>query len=143
MARLDDNYKNTERILYDYKVMKGYIELRKKDLAELKYQGVSAISLSLAKPSNTKTSDPVSEEFLSVEKIKARWEQEIKRREEIIYKVDYAISLLKEHEKKIVKLRYIEGKTHEQISAFVDYSPRQVMRIRKKCIQKISMVLFD
>lgn len=63
MARLDDNYKNTERILYDYKVTKGYIELRKKDLAELEYQGVSAISLSLAKPSNTQTTDPVSEEF--------------------------------------------------------------------------------
>lgn len=105
MTKVDNNYKRTEKALYDYKFLKGYIELRKKDLAELDYQGVSATRLSLAKSNNRIISDPVADEFASFERIKESWGREIKIKENIMSNIDYAISILDDCERKIVEMK--------------------------------------
>lgn len=142
MTRVDDNYKRTEKALYAYKFLKGYIELRKKDLAELEYQGVSATRLSLAKTSNSNPSDPVGDEFEMMEKVKSNWQEEIKLKEDIIYNIDYAISLLGECEKKIVEMKYKKGMRYNDIAMHLRYSRRQIIRINKRSIQSISAILY-
>ncbi|MFZ7119499.1 MAG: hypothetical protein ACOWWH_00930 [Eubacteriaceae bacterium] len=142
MTNTNNNYKKTERALYDYKFLKGYIELRKQDLAELQYQGVSASRLSLAKSANRQISDPVGDEFELMEKVKTRWAEEIKIKENIIYKIDYAVSLLGEFEKRIVEMKYKKGMRYDDIAMHLGYSRRQIIRINKKSIGNISVVLY-
>ncbi|MPW26418.1 hypothetical protein GC105_11520 [Alkalibaculum sp. M08DMB] len=142
MTKVDSNYKKTEKALYDYKFLKGYIELRKKDLAELDYQGVSATRLSLAKSDNRKISDPVGDEFESLERIKETWGKEIKIKENVISSIDYAISLLDDGERKIVEMKYKKCIRYKDIASFLGYSERQIIRINKRIIEKVGIVLF-
>ena len=136
------NYKMSEKALYDYKFLLRYIELRKKDIEELDYQGVSAAVLSLAKSDNRTISDPVSNEFFDVEKIKNTWTKEIKKNEIKINKIDRALDLLNEVERKIIEMRYFECIRVYIIADELGYCDKQVSRIKKNAINKISIVLF-
>ena len=51
--------------------------------------------------------------------------------------LDKAISLLDEREKKIIKLRYYEGKTQTEISREVGISQAQVSRLEKNALMQI------
>jgi len=143
MVEIDYKFKQTEKALYDYNFLKGYIELRNKDLLELtEYQGVSASALSLTKASNSKVSDPTAGEVIDMEKVRETWAKSIKVKESFIFKIDYAMTLLNEIEKQIIEMKYLKGIRSYIIADDLGYSPRQINRIKKNTIDKISIILW-
>lgn len=136
------NYQRTEKELYDYEFLKKYITLRKRDLEELVYEGVRGTSLSPDKISTNTISDTVSKEFFKIEKISESWRKEIKKNESKVNKINVALDLLNDIERKIIELKYFKCLRVYAIAEELDYSEKQIGRIKKNAINKISIVLW-
>lgn len=139
---VNKNYQRTEKELYDYEFLKKYISLRRKDLEELVYEGVSGTALSEDSISTNRISDPVAKEFFKIEKISEAWRKEIKKNESKVNKINVAVGLLNDIEKSIIEKKYFKCLRIYEIAKDLDYSEKQISRIKKNAINKISIVLW-
>ncbi|MBF7097592.1 sigma-70 RNA polymerase sigma factor region 4 domain-containing protein [Alkalibacter mobilis] len=137
-----DKYRQTERVLYDYKFIKGYVELRKQDLQELEYEGVKALQYSETMSGSGEISDPVAREFEIIEKQRFLLKKAIAEKELIIKKIDYALHILSDLERNIVEMKYFKGIRNYDIADCLGYSKKQIERINKSTIYNISSMIW-
>lgn len=137
-------YRATEKLLYNYKMLKVSIENMKAEIEELKKEsGITGIDYKKEKTSETyKITQPTEEQSLR----NITQEYLLRKRIEItqskIDKIDRAINKLNEREKEIIKMFYIDGKQWYEIAFAVKYSERHCKRIRQQAIKKIAVGIY-
>lgn len=137
-----NNYKKTERLLENYRALKGYVEMKGKELEEIEYQGISAMELGEKTSKTYKINDPVFEEVASMDQCKEKIKQEIEKKDRVVRKIDFALSKLDDTQRKIIELKYIKGKQWWEIGAEVCYSERWCKHLRTKAINKMAIIIY-
>lgn len=111
-------FKNVERILYEYPKLKKSILEREKQIKELKEFGIPEKSKSITGLSNNsviKNKDDIIEDSID------NLNKHIFKTKVIIKHIDSVISALKDDPYfDIIKLKYFDGYTHEQIAEYFD-----------------------
>ncbi|MCT4507925.1 MAG: hypothetical protein N4A48_04065 [Tepidibacter sp.] len=145
MKKNKDTYKKTEWMLYNYKMLKVSVENLKSEIQELNMDttGTGAIRYDKEKTSPTYSIVCTTEEeaIANIEKIN-RLEKQIMKTQNKIDKIDRALDALNEDEKRIIKLRYIEGLQWWQVAGMAKYSERWCKEKRKISIEKLSLGIF-
>lgn len=137
-----DNYKKAERLLESYKALKGYIEIKKKDLEEAEYQGISAVCLNEKTGKTYKINDPVFNEVVNMVKYKEEIEKEINKNQSLINKVDRALKKIPNEERKILELRYFEGMQWWEVISIIPQSERWCKELRNRGLRKVSVYIY-
>lgn len=137
-----EKFRQTEKLLYNYKFIKGYVELRKRDLQDLEYNGVKAIQYSDPAVKSNIISDPVAREYESIEKQRLFLQRVIMEKERIIERIECALGLLNDVENRIIEMKYFKGVRNNDIADNLGYSRKQIERIKKSAVQHIGVVLW-
>lgn len=140
----DKYYKNIERLLYNYNMLKINIEIADKQLEELKNEdGMNAITYDEEKTSPTfkitsQTEDTAMRNIAAEDLI-------IKRKEKLKNKLEIIKMLLdglNEAERKVIEMYYFENLQWWKVAYEVKYSERHCKRIRTEAIKKLSVGLY-
>ncbi|MBU5292807.1 DUF1492 domain-containing protein [Anaerosalibacter bizertensis] len=140
----DKYYKNIERLLYNYNMLKINIEIADKQLEELKNEdGMNAITYDKEKTSPTfkitsQTEDTAMRNIAAEDLI-------IKRKEKLKNKLEIIKMLLdglNEAERKVIEMYYFENLQWWKVAYEVKYSERHCKRIRTEAIKKLSVGLY-
>lgn len=132
-------YKQTEYLLYKYKMFKISIENMNKEIEFIRREdgsrgiGYDGISSS---PTNQFSSATEDTALSNIEKIDYL-EHSIRRIGNKIERIDRTLEGLTEEEKKIISGRYIEGHQWYIVAYEVGYSERHCKRLRNEAIEKI------
>lgn len=137
-------YKETEYLLYNYKMFKISIENMNKEIEFIKKEdGAKGISYDGIRTSPThKFSSATEDTALSnIEKIDYL-EHSIRKIENKIERIDRAIEGLTDSEKSVVLDKYLKGQQWYIVAYNVCYSERQCRNLRRSAIEKIAIGLF-
>lgn len=139
----DKYYRNIERLLYNYNMLKINIEITDKQLKELKeedrltginYEGVQ---ISETYKFHSQTED-AAEKNITAEELILKRKEKLENKLEVL---DKLIEGLNSIEKTIIKMYYIQGKQWWQIAYEVRYSERHCRRMRSEAIGKLAVGL--
>ncbi|KNF06988.1 DNA-directed RNA polymerase specialized sigma subunit, sigma24 [Gottschalkia purinilytica] len=140
----DSYYKSTEKLLYNYNMLKVSIENMNAEIRELESEsGVTSIDYESEKiaPTN-KIGNPTEEvaikNITSIDLLKKR----IEKTQDKIDKMDRAIEKLSESEKQIITMRYIDGKQWFEIAYEANYNERWCKELRKRAIKKLTIGVY-
>lgn len=139
MTKEHNYYKETEYLLYNYKMFLISIENMKRDIELLKEEcGVSGVNTEGINTSKTYKISSISENtaLANIEKIEYL-ESRIASTMEKIEKVDRTLEGLTEEERKVLVNRYIEGRQWWKVAYNVGYSERHCKRIRNEAMEKM------
>lgn len=147
--KVDKQFKKAERKLYDYTGLKADVECLEYELEILKeeYEGCKAITYSSETTIGitNNITDTVYEELIRREKFILDKTKKINKKKIQIKRVEAAIGLLDETEKKIVEARYFSNDRRKNnwnhISKMTGYCDRQCVNIRDGLIEKIKNIL--
>lgn len=139
-----DKYKETEYLLYNYKMILISIENLKEDIELLKEEcGVGSIDTEKENLSKTyKFSSVVENTALSTMEQIEYLEMSIRKMEGQIEGVDKALRGLSEEERIILVEKYIEGRQWWQVASKVRYSERWCKSLRTDAIKKMALGIF-
>lgn len=140
----DKYYKNIERLLYNYNMLKINIEIADKQLDELKESdGMTSITYDEEKSSPTHKFHSQTEDTairnITVEDLIIKRKEKLRNKLEIL---NLLISGLNNIEKKVIEMYYIEGRQWWQVAYEVKYSERWCKHIRTEAIKKLSIGLY-
>ena len=142
----DKYYRNVERLLYNYNMLKANVETLDRELILLRelypVDGVKGIAYDGVPSQTNKINNPTESEAIPRLEI---WERLKKRREEtqkVLDILDRFINELNEVERKIIRMYYIEGKRWWEIAYEVQYNERHCRRIRTEAIGKLAVGLY-
>ena len=141
----DYKFKETEKLLNNYNIIKAKIENIKIELNNIDIEDLRAIDYSEDKISNTNAfNSSVENTIIKAEKEKERLEKELIHCCNTINKIDNALTTLKDIELKIIKMRYIDKNNNSwyNISKSVNLDKANCMSWRSKAINKISKIVF-
>lgn len=139
----DKYYRNIERLLYNYNMLKINIEIADKQLEELKEEdGMSGIAYDGVQTSetykfNSQTENAAEKNITAGEIINKRKE----KLKEKLDTLDLLISGLNDLERQVIEMFYIQGKQWWQIGYAVKYSERWCKHIRTEAIKKLAIGL--
>lgn len=141
----NDVYKKTEWMLYNYKMLKVSVQNLKSEIEELKSDTVGTGAIRYDKEKSSPTYNIVctteEEAIDNIERI-SKLEKQIMKTQNKIDKIDRALDALNDDERKIIKLRYIEGLQWWQVAGMAKYSERWCREKRKGAIGKLALGLF-
>lgn len=144
MTKEHDYYKETEYLLYNYKMfkiniknMESEIEYLKKDdgMTGINYDGISTSSTNMINSITENTALSISEKIHFLER-------RICKENMTLEKIDRAIKGLTETERIIIEQRYIEGKQWWQVAYKANYGERHCKRLRSEAIGKMVIGIF-
>lgn len=139
----DKYYKNIERLLYNYNMLKINIEIADKQLEELKEEdGMTGLSYDGIQTSATNKISSMTE--ATAERNITAEELLIKRKNRLIEKLNMLDKLLEglnEAEHEVIDMYYIKGMQWWQIAYKIRYSERHCRRIRTEAIKKLAIGL--
>jgi len=137
-------YKETEYLLYNYKMFEISIKNMEREIEHLKKEdGTTAIEYDGVKTSPTyKFSSMTEDTALSITERIDYLEHSIRRIRNKLESIDKAISGLTDVEQDIIKGRYINGHQWYVIAYKARYSERHCKRIRTNAIIKIAIGLY-
>lgn len=82
--------------------------------------------------------DQLTDLIAKIVDIQEEIKQQLQKSYELMAKIEKAIEKLPEREKYLIRARYIEGKTWEQIAVDMGYSWKQVHRIHAKALKLLA-----
>lgn len=110
------------------------------ELEEIRKRGIKAIS-----PSKIRAGacgDIIGQEITSYEIIKDKIELELLRVESKVNSINIAIDSLPDIDKKIIIMKYFEGKEISYIGDMIGYDRSSIYRHEKKALKKIYSILY-
>ena len=137
-------YKDTEYMLYNYKMMKISIENMKREIEYLsENDGMSGISYDgiSTSPTNECKSATENTALANIEKIHYL-ERMIQRATLKIESIDRALEGLDKTERAVIEEKYINNKQWWQVSSVVCYGERHCRNIRRVAIEKIIVGIY-
>ena len=146
MENLKDEFKQTEKMLYDYKYIDSKINILQFKLEKLRDDiTVSGLDYSKDKISSTNSFNSVVEnETITRDSGEIKIiDQEIKNLQYQKKLIDMSLPLLEEEEQQLVKLRYFskDKKTWVNIAAEMNMTSDNCIKIRRRIIDKLQSYL--
>ena len=146
MGNLKDEFKQTEKMLYDYKYIDSKINILQFKLEKLRDDiTVSGLDYSKDKISSTNSFNSVVEnETIARDSGEIKIiDQEIKNLQYQKKLIDMSLPLLEEEEQQLVKLRYFskDKKTWVNIAAEMNMTSDNCIKIRRRIIDKLQSYL--
>ena len=139
-------FKKTERILYNYSMLKAEINNLELEIEELEneYEGIGAISYEERSGTTYKISDSVANEIIFREKEVYRLHKAKRSKEILLSKINNALEVLDENERKVVHYRYLNGKrTWMQVGEILSMDSNYCCNtLRVNTINKLSKIIF-
>lgn len=147
MKIIDKYYKETEHLLYNYRMFEISIKNMQDEIEYLKKEddvrSVGGIRYDDFKPGPTfKITSSVEDVSLSITETIGYLEHIIKRIKSKLESVDRALEGLTDIERKIVSKRYIQGKQWYVVAYEVSYSERWCKQLRTEAIKKLAIGIF-
>lgn len=145
---IDKNiFRKTEAILYDYNNLALRIDLLKAEIKDMEetYQGCGAISYEERTQATNKFNSSVENEIIQKEKELRALKLDLNNKIKLKRRIDGAVQGLKDEEKKLIELRYINKRSlsWNQIAFVLKYSQEYCRKdIRRKAINKIGDTIF-
>lgn len=128
-------FRKMEDILYSYN---KYINKIKKDL-EYFNNPVLLKSYSLNKIPGSNFTE-VKSDIERIEELKVRISNDISRHEEILFRIDSALDMVKDHEDyKFIEMKYFKKMTYEDISTELDIHIRTAYRMRNNILSALEL----
>ena len=148
MGNLKDEFKQTEKMLYDYKYIDSKINILQFKLEKLRDDiTVSGLDYSKDKISSTNSFNSVVEnETIARDSGEIKIiDQEIKNLQYQKKLIDMSLPLLEEEEQQLVKLRYFskDKKTWVNIAAEMNMTSDNCIKIRRRIIDKLQSYLIQ
>lgn len=139
----DKYYREIERLLYNYNMLKINIEIADKQLEELREEdGLTGINYEGVQISETykfhSQTEDAAEKNITAEELILKRKEKLENKLEVL---DKLIEGLNSIEKTIIKMYYIQGKQWWQIAYEVRYSERHCRRMRSEAIGKLAVGL--
>lgn len=138
------NYKKTEWLLYNYKKIKAEIKNIEIEIEDIKntYVGANAIDTSQESTSETyKITSTVENEILDKER-RIEYLESIKfSKENQIKKVDNALEILTEEDRKLIELRYFERVPNYKVAQRFDMTEEGCSARKRRIIENIKDIL--
>lgn len=145
MTKEHNYYKETEYLLYNYKMFQINIENMESEIEYLRKEGDGMIGI-IYEGINTsptyKTNSMTEDVALSNSEKIHFLEHNIERNRRQLEKIDRVMNGLSEVERLILQERYIEGKQWWQVAHKVGYSESHSKGIRKKAIDKLIVGIY-
>ena len=148
MGNLKDEFKQTEKMLYDYKYIDSKINILQFKLEKLRDDiTVSGLDYSKDKISSTNSFNSVVEnETIARDSGEIKIiDQEIRNLQYQKKLIDMSLPLLEEEEQQLVKLRYFskDKKTWVNIAAEMNMTSDNCIKIRRRIIDKLQSYLIQ
>ena len=148
MGNLKDEFKQTEKMLYDYKYIDSKINILQFKLEKLRDDiTVSGLDYSKDKISSTNSFNSVVEnETIARDSGEIKIiDQEIKNLQYQKKLIDMSLPLLEEEEQQLVKLRYFskDKRTWVNIAAEMNMTSDNCIKIRRRIIDKLQSYLIQ
>jgi len=138
------NYKKAEWLLYNYKKLKAEIKNIEIEIEDIKntYVGVSAIDTSQESTGETnKISSTVENEVLDKERRIEYLESIKSSKENQIKKVDNALEILTEEDRKLIELRYFERVPNYKVAQRFNMTEEGCSARKRRIIENIKDIL--
>lgn len=136
-------FQKTETLLYNYNNFKDAIEDKNKQIETIQDVGVPKKSSSITSFSNNNTYEIKSDSEKADEKIEAI-ENSIQTTKNFIKVIDEAIDKLKDDSYfDIIRLKYFEGKTREEIAEYFEVDVSTISRNKNRLINLLQIRLFS
>lgn len=138
------SYKKAEWLLYNYKKIKAEIKNIEIEIQDIKntYIGASAIDTSKDNISNTnKISSVIENEVLDKERRIERLESIKLKKENQIKKVDNALEILTEEDRKLIELRYFERLPNYKVAMIFDMTEEGCSARKRRIVENIKDIL--
>ena len=138
LRKSSTTYQNTESLLYKYNDLKKSIEDREEEIEEIKATGLRSKSKSILQmPQGGPHNDELETDIINGLII------DIKKTQLIINRIDRIINKFKNDKYiEIVKQKYFEGKTQQDIADYFDKDTTTIWRNNKRLINEIKVYLF-
>lgn len=145
---IDKNiFRKTEAILYDYNNLALKIDLLKAEIKDMEetYQGCGSISYEEKTQATNKFNSSVENEIIQKEKDLRALKLDLNNKTTLKRRIDISVQGLKDEERKLVELRYINKRSlsWNQIAFVLKYSQEYCRKdLREKAINKIGDTIF-
>jgi RNA polymerase sigma factor (sigma-70 family) len=138
------SYKKAEWLLYNYKKLKAEIKNIDIEIEDIKntYVGVSAIDISKDNLSKTyKITSIIENEILDKERRIERLESIKLKKENQVKKVDNALEILNEDDRKIIELRYFERIPNYKVAQRFNMTEEGCSARKRRIVENIKDIL--
>lgn len=139
-------FKKTESILYNYSMLKAEINNLELELEELEneYEGIGAMVYEERSSNTYKISDSVANEIMFKEKEAYKLNKMKRSKEILLLKINNALEVLDDNERKVVHYRYLNGKrTWMQVGEILSIDSNYCCnKLRVSTINKLSKMIF-
>ena len=142
------HYKHVEKRLYNYGIeqaRRAVLLAERKSIIErvLPSVGVAQYGEHIGRASDVLTGpEQIAEQGLKQGNRLWAINREVDAIEARCHIIDYAVAVLNNNERDIIKARYFDGMTMERVAALCCYGNSQCYRLRYDAIRKIGAVLF-
>lgn len=136
--------RHTEKTLRSYKQLKANIKILEKEnkmLANM-IATLPAIEYDSIKVQSSGLGNPTEKDALKLMERRLKVKNELENTKHMIFKIDTAMSSLDEIHRRVVQMSFIEGKSWVSMSMKLDYSERQLRRIRDVAVYKVTIAFF-
>lgn len=136
-------FQKTEILLYNYNNFKAAIQDKYEQIEAIKKVGLPKRSTSITTFSSSPTYEIKTDSDKAEEKIEAI-EQSIQVTKNFISVIDAALDMLKDdHYFDIIRMKYFEGKTREEIAEHFDVDVSTISRNKNRLINLLQIRLFS
>jgi len=139
LRKPNSTYKSTEALLYKYNDLKKSIKDREEEIQEIADFGLRGKSTSILKmPEGSKSSDrDIEQEIID------GLTRDIKKTQLVINRIDRVVAKYKNDPYgEIIKLKYFEQKTQQEIADFFEKDPTTIWRNTQRLINEIKVYFF-
>ena len=134
-------YKQTESLISNYKQLKTFIEIKKKEIEEIDYFAVPGISLEYTGgPSGTGST--TENAAIRIHDRKKSLEKQIDKTTRKVERIEMAMGTLDQTGHEIITARYIERKEWWQIAYKVHCGERWAKELRRRAILTMAVALY-
>lgn len=137
-------YKKTDGVLFNYRTIKAEIDNLELEIEEIKSEidGVKSIGYEEKTGTTNAFSSSVENEVLKKEKLINKLLKEKASKERLINKVDNALNVLDEEERKIIKLRCFDRMNWNKVGVLTNRDGDYCGRIKRKAVNKLSELVW-
>lgn len=142
-----DNFKKSEGILYNYNILTAEIDILKIEIEEVanEYQECKSMAYGEKTGATNKINNVVADEVIHKEKIIRELTRLRDNKINLKNKIDRALNILTDTERKIVELRYLSTnkKSWYEVASIIGVSEKHCCtKMRTDIINKISPLIF-
>lgn len=144
--RIKEYYFNsTKEILKSYrelKIHKDILLIRLEEIQEYKKRNVKAVKFDEIKVQSSSVGDKIGSQVVKFIEMEEMTNDEIKRINTKLKKIEKAISTLSDEELEIINLNIFERISPDKVSEMIGFDRSQIFRKRKEALRKVAICLY-